>query len=188
MKAACDLAQKYKRPVVLGDQRINISVQSMGDGFKETISHVINPVSGWSKLATSLNTARRRALPLGDDDNLNFQSLLDLKLFAVAPVSLPISFFPSLFFLDQYTGNVRLAEMTAVDWLGSLGFAALETGLFARVILKELLADRYEVIARNILEQSKLYQPKSGWNILSSWMRGKRVSEVVYVDGINVLT
>ena len=202
MKAACDLALEYDRPVVLGDQRINVTVQSMAEGFRETLSHVVNPVTGWSKLATDLTAARKRALPFGDDANLNFASLLDPKLLAAAPVSLakyPLSYLVKsplfaisvcsvLFFLDQHSGNVPYDEMTVVDWLGSLGFAALETAIFARVLLKELLADRNEVIARNILEQCKLYQPKNRWNMLPSWMAGKEDSNVciTYVDGSNV--
>ena len=200
MRAACDLALKYNRPVVLGDQRINETVQSMGQGFKETLSHVLNPVTGWSKFAINLTSARKRALPFGDDDNLNFASLMDPKLLAAAPVSLAkyplsylvksplfaISVFSLLFFLDQHTGNVPYDQMSAVDWLGSLGFAALETAIFARVFLKELLADRNEVIARNILEQCKIYQPKRRWNMLPSLMARKEDSNVVYVDGSNI--
>jgi len=201
MRAACDLALEYQRPVVLGDQRINETVSYMRQGLKETVFHIVDPVTGWSKLATNLTTARKRALPHGDDDNLNLFSLLDPKLLAAAPVSLAkyplsylvksplfaISVFLFLFWVDQHTGNIPYNEMTAVDWIGSLGFAALETAVFARVFLKELLADRNEVIARNILEQCKLYQPKKKqwWNALPRMSNQQDVS-VVYVDGSNL--
>jgi pheromone shutdown protein TraB len=206
MRAACDVALEYERPVVLGDQRINETVASMGDGFKETVSHIVNPISGWSQLVTNLSIARKRALPGGDDDNLNVFSLLDPKLLAAAPVSLakyPLSYlvksplfaitvFGFLFWADSHTGNIPYNEMTVGDWIGSLGFAALETAVFARVLLKELLADRNEVIARNILNQCKLYsQPNKSqwWNILpfvSNDNRNEKDSEVIYVDGSNV--
>ena len=204
MKAACNLALEYERPVVLGDQRINETVSYMGQGLKETLAHIINPLTGWSMLATNLATARKRALPVGDSDNLNFFSILDPKLLAAAPVSLakyPLSYlvksplfamtvFGILVWSEQHAGNVPYNEMTAVDWIGSLAFAALETAVFARVFLKELLADRNEVIARNILQQCKLYQPKKKqwFNTVLPWMSSSRDSQVMYVDGSNMAT
>lgn len=200
MRAACDLALEYDRPVVLGDQRINETVAYMSEGLKETVSHLANPFSGWPKLFSNLNIARKRALPGGDDDNLNIFSILDPKLLAASPVSLakyPLSYlvksplfalsvFALLFWLDQHTGSIPYDQMTAVDWIGSLSFAAIETAVFARVLLKELLADRNTVIARNILEQCKLYSRKK--NDRFQWWRNlfansSSESDVVYVDG-----
>lgn len=208
MRAACDVALEYERPVVLGDQRINETVASLQTGFKETVSHIVNPITGWSQLVTNLSTASKRALPGGDADNLNVFSFMDPKLLAAAPVSLakyPLSYlvksplfalavFGFLFWADSHTGNIPYNEMTIGDWIGSLGFAALETAVFARVLLKELLADRNEIIARNILSQCKLYaQPNKSqwWNVLPFVSNNKnnkneKDSDVIYVDGSNV--
>ena len=201
MKAACNLALEYGRPVVLGDQRINETVSYMGAAFKETLSHLFNPVEGWTKFVVNLKMARQRALPFGDDAYLNFNAILDPKLLAAAPVSLakyPLSYlvkspfftiglFLFLFLADQQTGSVPTDQMTAIDWAGSLGFAALETAVFARVFLKELLADRNEILARNILEQCKLYQPKKNWwDKLACIMPNKKDAAVMYVYGSNV--
>jgi hypothetical protein len=43
--------------------------------------------------------------------------------------------------------------------VGELTGAALETAFFARVFLKELLADRNPILAQNILAQCRYYSP-----------------------------
>jgi hypothetical protein len=57
-------------------------------------------------------------------------------------------------------GGGTVESMTAGDWALNLVGSALETLLFARLFLNELLAERNEVLARNILEQCRLYQKK----------------------------
>ena len=58
-----------------------------------------------------------------------------------------------------------LDELSTTDLLESVLFSALETVIFARIFLKELLADRNVVLAENILQQCRNYEKKrsSGW-------------------------
>lgn len=189
MKAATELAMKtYKRPVVLGDQRINITVKSLGQGLQETAIDLLTPWNGgWNRFLSNVTTAKEQALPsssAGNDDlYLNAFAFLDPKLLLAAPVSLikyPLSYlfrsplptlaFFTLVFLSEQpadaatnmwgtgggTGGVN--ELTLVDWVESLAFSAAEIALFSRIFLKELLVDRNKLLARNILEQCRLYQ------------------------------
>jgi len=190
MKTACELAssKEYQRPVVLGDQRINITVASLKRGFQETILDVVTPWNGgWNRLAGNVTRARQDALPFGEQ-YLNPLAFLDLKLLLAAPVSLvkyPLSyffkapiqtslFFVLLFFIEQPADAstlVTMDQMTIGDWIGSLGLSGLEIALFARVFLKELLVERNEILAKNILDQCKLYSSKTNQkddSILSS--------------------
>ena len=52
MKAAVDVAtsEPYQRPVVLGDQRINVTVASLGRGLKETLVDLATPFSGCTQI------------------------------------------------------------------------------------------------------------------------------------------
>jgi hypothetical protein len=58
----------------------------------------------------------------------------------------------------------------------SFAVAVLETAVFARLLLKPLLADRNEILARSILDQRELYasdkkveEKQGGWfNLLST--------------------
>jgi hypothetical protein len=57
------------------------------------------------------------------------------------------------------------------DYIWSFLFAGLETAVFARLLLKPLLAERNEILAKSILDQCKIYtntgeqqKPKTtGW-------------------------
>lgn len=193
MRAAHDLALEYKCPLVLGDQRINVTTSSMGNGFKETFRDLAKPLSGWNSFWMKVTEARRQAVPLGDG-YLNSLAFLDPKLLAAAPVALvkyPLSFIikspiPSIAFLSLlfYADSAYAApmdEMTASDWLGEFLGWALETAIFARVFLKELLVDRNVVLARNILEQCRYYQESP--KLRDRIFRGGRSSEIVYADG-----
>jgi hypothetical protein len=51
-------------------------------------------------------------------------------------------------------------SVSIMDWSLSFGFAALETAVFARLLLKPLLAERNEVLAQSILDQCKIYAGK----------------------------
>jgi len=68
------------------------------------------------------------------------------------------------------------AVLSTGDWIWQLTFSFLETLLFARIFLKELLAERNEVLARNILEQCRLQQKQEppGWKSLWTNIAGNR--------------
>jgi hypothetical protein len=175
MKAASELASNtYQLPVILGDQRINITVASLKQGCQETVVDLLTPWNGgWSRLWSNITAAREEALPFGDP-YLNAFAFLDPKLLLAAPVSLvkyPLSYFfkaplkttvtmTALFLLNTEADAtmVTLDQMTVGDWAGSLTVSLVEIALFGRVFLKELLADRNLLLARSILEQCKLYQ------------------------------
>lgn len=173
MKAAHDLGIKYQVPVVLGDQRINITVDALKSGAKEAITDLVQPWNGgWGRLIGSISLAQKEALPSGDRF-LGLESFFDLKLLAAAPVSFikyPLSYMvksPVLAVVltalvvfggpdssdawsDESLTNTELAE--------SILFTVLETVIFARIFLKELLADRNEILAANIVEQCRNYE------------------------------
>ncbi|KAL7447999.1 LOW QUALITY PROTEIN: hypothetical protein ACHAWC_000268, partial [Mediolabrus comicus] len=93
MRAAHDLGMLYQRPVVLGDQRINVTVAQLKNGAKEA---VLGTALEW-RMATIVSKyfiGSEVAVPLGDQF-LGFDSFFDPKLLAAAPVSLlkyPLSY------------------------------------------------------------------------------------------------
>lgn len=176
MRAAHDLALMYRRPVVLGDQRINVTVDRLRSGAQETVLDLVDPVTGWKRLFHNVSRAREEALPFGSE-YLNAFAFLDPKLLLASPVSFlkyPLSyaakspiasiFFFGLLFLpvpgDAAASTMDATTLTAGDLAGQLVGSLLETLLFARIFLKELLAERNEVLAKNILEQCRLQQRK----------------------------
>jgi len=198
MRAAHDLALKYQRPVILGDQRINVTVSKMKMGFAETLRDFAT--FRWKDWATVVGRARQEALPQGDQ-YLNAGDFLDPKLLLAAPVSLlkyPLSFvvksplstlaFLSILLLLDGTISTASAvtgvggflgdyvaqpEPTIMDWVIDLGLSALETAFFARVFLKELLVERNAILARNILKQCRLQQEHqtSSRSFRSPWQK-----------------
>eukprot|EP00978_Attheya_sp_CCMP212_P015973 scaffold41479_cov43-Attheya_sp.AAC.2 len=183
MKAATVRAMEYGRPVVLGDQRINITTASIGQAFKQTGMDLISPLGGgWQRFSKDLKDAAAVALPSGPG-YLGPSSFFDARLLMAAPVSFlkyPLAFlarspvptlivFSGLFslnFLDQTLVELSAASdaVTLQDqitsWVASILFSGLEFALFGRVLLQVLLAERNEVIAQNILDQCKLYSKK----------------------------
>jgi hypothetical protein len=65
MSAACDMTLAYGRPVVLGDQRINITVSNLQHAFQETMLDLIQPTNGgWSRIGTILwDTWKKVSVP-----------------------------------------------------------------------------------------------------------------------------
>ena len=195
MRAAYDLGLLYKRPIVLGDQKINITVDRLTAGAKEAVTDLFTPLGGWERLYKSIDNARKEAVPFGDQ-YLGINSVLDPKLLGAAPVSLvkyPLSYVVK----SPITGVVVLGLLvlfggsetsdassflttpeSASDLIVSIFISLLETVVFARIFLKELLAERNEVLAMNILEQCKNYESSSGW--LSFQSKGDRSNGAVY--------
>lgn len=181
MKAAHDLGLEYNRPVVLGDQRINVTVAQLKIGAKEAVLDLVQPWNGgWNRLYESISSARKEAVPIGDQF-LGAGSFFDPKLLGASPVSFikyPLSYFVksplftaavltliALSSVESSNAITTADSMSGTDLLGSFTFSALETVIFARIFLKELLADRNEVLAENILEQCRNYEvnSSSGW-------------------------
>lgn len=178
MKAAHDLGIKYRRPVVLGDQRINVTVDQLKSGAAEAVLDLVQPWNGgWGRLARSIASAREEAVPLGEE-YLGLGSFFDPRLLASAPVSLvkyPLSYFvrsPAfaaavcvlilLGGVDSSDAYNVADTVSTTDLLESLLLSVLETVVFARIFLKELLAERNEVLADSILEQCRNYEGDGG--------------------------
>lgn len=175
MRAAHDLGLLYERPVVLGDQRINITVSQLKNGAKEAVLDLVQPWNGgWNRLYNSVSEARKEAVPLGEGF-LGIDSFFDPKLMTAAPVSLlkyPLSYFVRspvfsiivLCFFILFGGDDAnaLSDLTPTDLAESIFFSALETIIFARIFLKELLAERNEILAENIFEQCRNYAANEG--------------------------
>lgn len=201
MRAAHDLGMLYQRPVVLGDQRINVTVAQLKNGAKEAVLDLVQPWNGgWQRLFQSISSARKVAVPLGDEF-LGLDSFFDPKLLAAAPVSLlkyPLSYIVrspvfsvgvlSLFVLFG-AGDDAIAlggDISPTDLAESLFLSALETVIFARIFLKELLAERNEVLAENIFEQCRNYaQPERGsvWDKLLFQPAGDKSNGAIYAPG-----
>ncbi len=183
MKAASDEAMKYGRPCILGDQRINVTGTSLGNTFRQTFVDIASPFNGgWNRLYTEFKEAAEVALPSGEG-YLSPRSILDPKLLIAAPVSFgkyPLSFLARnpvstmivfsiigfLTYLDgARSGGVSFADASLEEQissiLASLIVAFAEFGLFGRILVQVLLAERNEIIAKNILDQCKIYSTSS---------------------------
>ncbi|KAL3930393.1 MAG: hypothetical protein SGBAC_011785 [Bacillariaceae sp.] len=186
MVASSDLAVQFGRPVILGDQRINITTASLKECFQDTIADLTSPPSGWKRFATDVGTAFDETRPFGGEGYLGPFAFFDPKLIAAFPVSLvkyPLSFlvrdpvptsilFLALFGLNYLDASGMLGggmsstryamdamqnnDVPFTDWILSVSIAILETVFFARAFLKPLLAERNEVLAKSILDQCQL--------------------------------
>lgn len=184
MVASSDLAQLYQRPVILGDQRINITTTSIKECFQQTVMDLASPPSGWKRFAADVAKAADETRPFGGPGYLSAFAFFDPKLILSFPVSLfkyPLSFlvrdpvptsilflgFVGLNYLDASgffgASSTNLAmdaiqnnEVPVTDWILSVFVAFLETVFFARAFLKPLLAERNEVLAKSILDQCQL--------------------------------
>jgi len=180
MKAAYDLGIEYGRPVVLGDQDINATVSELKSGGKQAILDLVQPWNGgWGRLVNSISLARKEAVPFGEQ-YLGAGAFFDPKLLSAAPISMvkyPLSYavkspafvavVGALILLGGADADAYVSDsVSTTDLLESLLFSLLETAVFARIFLKELLADRNVILAENILEQCRNYEVTSnnnGW-------------------------
>ena len=180
MRIACDIAMDFDRPVVLGDQRINITVDSLKASLQATIKDILTPPSGWARFASEVRSAWEETVPVGGQGYLSAYAFFDPILLMVLPVSLikyPLSYLVrdpvpttiglsllgALSFLDDPTSLEALVSNESIpfsDWVLSFTFAFLETAVFARLLLKPLLADRNEILAQSILDQCRMYANK----------------------------
>jgi hypothetical protein len=178
MRTACDVAFRFERPVILGDQRINITTNALKSSLKETFVDLVTPPKGWKRFVDEVGEAWEETVPLGGKGYLNAFAFLDPLLLLALPVSFvkyPLSFlirdpFPTTIVLsvlislsyyyadDPMTLEALMTEQIPVsDYITSFVVAVLETAVFARLLLKPLLADRNEILARSILDQCELF-------------------------------
>lgn len=179
MRAACDVSEEYGRPVVLGDQLINVTVARLKETFSETASDIISPFGGgWTRFQNDVVKAFRETNPSGDG-YIGASGLLDPKLIAGLPISFlkyPASYltrspggtllFGTFLYLLNSLEQANAAEALTADVsspayilssVASTGFAVLETVFFARLLLVVLLAERNVTLAQSILEQCEIY-------------------------------
>ena len=55
MRTACDAAFEFDRPVVLGDQRINITVDALKSSLSQTLKDVTTPPVGWKSFVDEVH-------------------------------------------------------------------------------------------------------------------------------------
>lgn len=199
MGAASDMATSLGRPVILGDQRINITVDRMGAAFRETLFDVVRPdQGGWQRIWSNITSAWvETSAPSQGENYLGLAAFLDPKLLIQAPVSFfkyPLSYFVKspiattalltlILVSDGYSDAtlVPLDQMTMVDFSSSLIVSALEVVFFTRILTKELLAERNEILAKSILEQCRIYQheqgPKLSFGNFFDWFGGFKQGE-----------
>jgi hypothetical protein len=97
MRTACDVALQYNRPVILGDQRINITSVALKETLKSTVIDLLTPPTGWKRFYDDVQQYFQEAAPLGqvEDANdgtrtlyLNALSFFDARLWIAAPSSI----------------------------------------------------------------------------------------------------
>lgn len=138
-------------------------------------------MGGWERLYKEFNEAADITLPSGEG-YLNAWSILDPRLLIAAPVSFakyPFSFLArnpisttivlSIIFFLSYVidanggGGTAFADASVEEKissvLASLAIATLEVIVFGRLLVQVLLAERNEIIAKNIYDQCKIYSP-----------------------------
>ncbi|OEU17985.1 hypothetical protein FRACYDRAFT_184300 [Fragilariopsis cylindrus CCMP1102] len=204
MRAAWEISSlKYNRPTILGDQRINVTVDALKASFKDTVQDIfIRGPNGWKHSLEEIQEGWSQTTPINNDNllpseknqglqGLNALSFLDPRLLISLPVSLvkyPLSFFLKdpipfgLFFssiIASTTASDLLSsqlqpERTFADYILSVSFAILETVVFARLLLKPLLAERNDILAKSILDQCKIYSTTAttnGGNDNNNWFQ-----------------
>ena len=207
MRAAWEVATRYHRPTVLGDQRINITMDALKDSLKGTAKDLfLGGPSGWERSRDEIVANWKKTVPISagqpvpvaassttaETRYLNAFAFFDPRLLISLPVSLvkyPLSFlikdpipvgtvFAIIAVLNFYgsggdfdVGGDKfdfslqdwVATATTIktydwtDYVVSVAIAVLETVVFARLLLKPLLADRNEILARSVLDQCLLY-------------------------------
>ena len=176
--AAHDLALHWQRPIILGDQRINVTCSRLKAGAIDSVLDLIKPWSGgWKRLYRNITEAWREAVPLGGN-YLGTSAFLDPKLWLASPVTFVkylltfgaksslvwllilalLLLMPSRVHAAHAHAGIRAVNPTVVDWVKWLLENLLTSVLLARLLLKELLVERNQVLARNILEQCRLQQ------------------------------
>jgi hypothetical protein len=63
MRTACDAALSFNRPVVLGDQRINITSDALKESLKQTLLDLVTPPSGWKRFSDEVTQAWEESVP-----------------------------------------------------------------------------------------------------------------------------
>jgi len=92
MRAASQVASKYDRPVVLGDQLINATDQRLRTYASATVKDLFNPGDGWKRIYEDLwRGIQSLGAPVtgtGSKRGLGFQDIADPRLLVHLPVSL----------------------------------------------------------------------------------------------------
>jgi pheromone shutdown protein TraB len=180
MMAASNIATSFNRPVILGDQCINVTNQRIALAFKDTIRDILNPFNGWSRLYADVSQAVTSSLPTGPN-YLGASDFFDSKLLFNAPVSLLR--YPLAFLIKApLTGTVTLSTLLLASYLSSMDGAstssgidwsdfvsivsvvpsellmstlifAFELALLSRVFIVTILAERNDVLAESIVRE-----------------------------------
>jgi len=180
MMAASNIATSFNRPVILGDQCINVTNQRIALAFKDTIRDILNPFNGWSRLYADVSQAVTSSLPTGPN-YLGASDFFDSKLLFNAPVSLLR--YPLAFLIKApLTGTVTLSTLLLASYLSSMDGAstssgidwsdfvsivsvvpsellmttlifAFELALLSRVFIVTILAERNNVLAESIVRE-----------------------------------
>ena len=189
MKAASDKAASYNRPVVLGDQLINVTGSSLSSAFKTTLVDLASPLNGgWKRFYDDVSAAADVALPTGPG-YLTPASFFDPRLLVAAPVSFakyPLSFlarnpiatsivFATMFGVTRLDTSSAFADATLqeqiVSIVESLLFAFLEFAVLAKSILNVLLAERNEILAKSILNECVIYSEREDKSGDGAWAK-----------------
>jgi hypothetical protein len=177
MRAASDVAVRYNRPVILGDQDFNATTQRIKEVFVQSVKDVATPFDGWKRLYGDL-TGLLKQVVTKDADNFGLSDIFDPRLLSTAPIAIlryassilikAPKFGIPVFALLMYSVVQSLADdMSGVaavqipeseiflDSFLTSSINVLEVALLGRVILQALLQERNEILAENIFTECK---------------------------------
>lgn len=177
MQAAQEACEKFHRPVVLGDQAIDVTNSRVMQSMVQSIQDICSPLSGgWSRLANDINEIFQNTIMLPAIPGVDFLTASDFlypKLLLSSPVSfvryplailikspqLVLGFLCLAFLSGQIDAHSIPTEsslsMQAIDTLESVFSSLAETALLARPMLQAILLERNIILAENIRESCR---------------------------------
>lgn len=173
-QAAADIADSFGKPVVLGDQRIEVVSEEVGSLAQVALTDLFSPIGGWQRTGSELmqgfvrlGNLRREARRDGQDggDYIGVPDLLDLGLLLGTPVavlryvaSLALKA-PNIFAV--VAGYVTAAAVLPDNILTQVLYFTSEVVLL-RVLLGALLRERDAVLARSLREVCEAAKQQAG--------------------------
>merc|ERR1711879_882391 len=167
--------------------------EEMGKAAKESFADLTRPAQGWLHLVRNVSKTWQDSALLGsfqrDAPYLSMKALLDPELILGMPTS--ISKYVSAFVSSEPTTTlVFLVWFLSAGYVGGesdsegialevIGLGGLNFFFVARILMKVFLEERNKFLAKNILEQCRLYQEAG-----SPLTRQGKPVDVVYVPEV----
>jgi pheromone shutdown protein TraB len=189
MQAAQEACEKFQRPVILGDQAIEVTNARVKESFVTSLKDLGNPITGWTKLAADISDIFQNTILLPFTPGvryLNAGDFLNPSLLLASPMSLvryPLALAlrsPALiagFLLLSFTagqadgfasssdallpsGEGSFSQV--VDIFESVLLSAAELVVLARPMFQAILLERNVVLAESIRESCRAISREQG--------------------------